>query len=160
MSDEELEEVEDYNDLTNRELLNELESRGLGHVKGNKAKLVAALEANDVEAEEDAPDETDQDTTAAQPDLAEDDANDEAPASDQGETAGQPVAASPRMYRAEFPLPVGGFSDAFHAECIAKTRQAAIDAGFTPRGNNLHSAHRVGWGDGTAVYEVSVRRPS
>lgn len=167
---EEVEEVEDYNDLSKRELLEELHRRGLTNVKGPKPVLVAALEADDQraeeadseEAEEDAPDPEPEveDPTAAQPDLAGDVGNGGDPASAQPEEAGNASEPVIRSYRVEFPLPVGGFNDAFHMECIAATRQEAIDAGYQPRGSNVHSAHRVGMTrDGlSAIYEISVRR--
>ncbi|MFM9635971.1 SAP domain-containing protein [Streptomyces turgidiscabies] len=153
----------DYSEMTTPQLQTECKRRGLPSGRA-KAELVERLEAADA-AEAD-PNDTQADVemavepeperviNEAWPQPERTDPKPGQPASPIAAPGTDPSVAPLRAFRQTFPAAAEGPTDDEHAAFRAQTRQAAIDAGLTPRGD----AHRVGTVDGHEVYEVSVRQ--
>lgn len=171
----------DYDSMSRADLVEACRSRGLP-TYGNKDALASRLRDGETGGgrEEVAP------TVAAGPppaepedDLAEllgDSAVVVTAEPDEPERAGAPAPVAPPapaeqpapdrslppgVFHARFPAP-DELDDNIHHQMQLDTRQAAIDAGYQPRGG-LYGARRVGPGpyvDGrpTVVYEILVRQ--
>lgn len=151
----------DYEQMTTPQLQAECKRRNLpsGRVK---AELVDRLQAADAVAA-DPNDET------AEPEMTVEQEPErivnvvwpqpersELPAPEPTVEAADPVppeTVAPTVFRHTFPAGPEGPNDDQHTAYRAQTRQAAIDAGLSPRGD----ARRTGTVDGREVYEVSVR---
>lgn len=132
-----------------QELRAESQRRGLGTAR-SRTELVDRLTTNDAATEESSL--ADFDDVAPQPAV-------NAPAAQPPVTAKKATptpepADSPASYRMTFSATPGGPDEEDHLAYRQATRQAAIDAGYTPRGD----ARRTGTVDGHEVYEISVRR--
>jgi hypothetical protein len=69
-------------------------------------------------------------------------------------TPREPEPAAPSTFRRVHRTGPGGLDEATHAKFRDRTRQAAVEAGHTPRGD----AYRVGTTADGEVYEINVRR--
>lgn len=128
------------------ELRAESQRRGLGTAR-SRAELIERLTTHDDVNEQPGPDG---DADAPPQTPAE-----ETPAI-QAAPAPEPTTspAGPLVFSLSFPATPGGPDEEDHLAYRQTTRQAAIDAGHSPRGD----ARRTGTVDGHEVYEITVRR--
>lgn len=149
------------------ELQQECKRRGLPSGRA-KADLVARLVENDAAGEQGADDDFADSPTVAEPDvdlLRDVVIHDVIPAvapppevavSPQVEPVleSAPEKVPPTFFRRSFPARQEGPSEQEHLDYRRLTREGALDAGLSPRGDG----RRIGTVDGFEVYEVSIRR--
>ncbi|MEV0220890.1 SAP domain-containing protein [Streptomyces sp. NPDC050704] len=159
----------DYEQMTTPQLQAECKRRGLpsGRVK---AELVERLTAADTEDEAvpvaESPDVADSSDTPTvilsdgeqvpQPDVTVDAQPDLLPPAPEPFETHEPEPAAPASFRRTWLLGPGGLDEATHTQLRQQTREAAVAAGHTPRGD----AYRVGTTADGEVYEINVRRRS
>ena len=133
-----------------QELRAESQRRGLGTAR-SKADLIQRLTEHDA-----------QQNTTAEDDFTEDAAPSGAPAkptpaAEPEATARADSAPAPiRAFRKTFQAEPGGPDEETHLACRDATRQAALEAGLTPRGD----ARLAAASDDVWVYEILVRQVS
>ncbi|QQM45196.1 SAP domain-containing protein [Streptomyces liliifuscus] len=158
----------DYGQMTTPQLQAECKRRGLpsGRVK---AELVERL--TDADAQGAPPEGTEGADVAGgdmatvvlsdgeqvpQPDVTVEAQPDLLPPTPEPFDTHDPKPAAPSSFRRTWQLGPGGLDEATHAELRRQTRDAAIAAGHTTRGD----AYRVGTTADGEVYEINVRRRS
>ncbi|MEU8902190.1 SAP domain-containing protein [Streptomyces mirabilis] len=137
----------DYEQMSTRELQEECRRRGLpsGRVKAELVqRLTDADAANAGSADDDFADSTTDSTDVA------DKTADPEPAQP---ASAPPVEPSPPgVFRLDFEAEAGGPDEESHLAYRQATLQAAVEAGYVPRGD----AYRTGTVDGREVYEVAT----
>lgn len=136
-----------------QELRAECQRRGLGTARA-RADLIQRLTADDAQG-----DAAFEDDFADSAETAEEAASGNEPADpvDAASVASaEPAIASvsPGTFRQEFQAEPGGPDEETHLACRDATRQAAIEAGYTPRGD----ARLAATVEGRWVYEILVRQ--
>lgn len=141
-----------YESMSVQELRAESQRRGLGTARA-KSDLIDRLTTHDaVPVPVDVTQDFDTQPIAPPEDPAEEPPIEAEPPAPRVVAAAEPS----RFYRMTFPAEAEGPDDEQHLAYRQTTRQAAVDAGLTPRGD----AHRIGTVDGHEVYEISLRVPS